>query len=319
MSNQGIPSDAPPSYTQATGKASATHRPADSSHLNVPGASSSSRHGIPMDRRRSMEDEHRPLPKGWVRSFDPQTEHQFFVDTTQDPPRSTWTHPYDDEQYLSTLSTDQRETIEQESLGRGRPPSKADIIADHTDNSDDEDDNHHSGHASSTSATNAELPPRPNDKGKKTSFGRKLKDKVTGMTHEEREQERQRRAAEEQRLYEQHQRTRAAMAKAAQTGQPQLLGKDKDGKDVYIEPPSYGGGMGYGGGYGYNPYQSGSYSTPNARYIRPQQPYGRPYGGGFGGGYGLPLALGGGLMGGLLLGDMMGGGMGGGMGFGGGF
>ncbi|KAK4556452.1 hypothetical protein LTR86_006596 [Recurvomyces mirabilis] len=306
MSNQGIPNEAPPSYTDAVGPSSKSAAHSSGNHLNVPGASSS--HAIPPERRRSMEDEQRPLPKGWVRTFDPHTEHQFFVDTTQDPPRSTWVHPYDDQQYLGTLSSEDRERIEQESLGRGRPPNEEDI-----------DDNHHAA-ASSSSAhgKQAELPPRPDDKGKKVGFGRKLKDKMTGMSHEERAAERQRRAAEEQRMYEQHQRTRTAMARAAQTGQPQLLGKDKDGKDVYIEPPAYAGGGGYGGGYGYNPYGSGGvYSTPNARYIRPSAPYGRPYGGGFGGGYGLPLALGGGLMGGMLLGDMAMGGFGGG--FGGGF
>ncbi len=103
------------------------------------------------------------------------------------------------------------------------------------------------------------------------------------------------------------------MSRAAQTGEPQYVGKGKDGKDIYIEPPpSSQGMMGPRGGYGYNPYaQQGPYANPNATFVRPQYPYSRPYGGGYGGGYGLPLA--GGLMGGLLLGDMMMGGMGGGM------
>lgn len=189
-------------------------------------------------------------------------------------------------------------------------PSKEEIIAAH---SDEEEDHHHSTAAASSSSANAELPPRPEGKGKGAdrSFGRKLKDKLTGMTHEEREQERKRRAAEEQRMYEQHLRTRQAMAKAMQTGQPQLLGKDRDGKDVYIEPPAPPAGYGYGGGYGYSPYRGygggpAVYSTPNARYIRPQQPYGRPgFGGGFGGGLPLAAGVGGGLLGGLLLGDLL--------------
>lgn len=200
-------------------------------------------------------------------------------------------------------------------------PSKADIIAAH---SDDEDDGQHAtASASSSSAAPAELPPRPDGKGKGAdrSFGRKLKDKVTGMTHEQRVEERKQRAEQERRMYEQHLRTRQAMAKAMETGQPQYLGKDRDGKDVYIEPPAPpgygrgygGGGFGYpGGGYGYSPYgrpggATGVYDTPNARYIRPQNPYSRPYGSGYGGGYGLPLAagVGGGLLGGLLLGDLL--------------
>lgn len=262
-----------------------------------------------------MEDEHRSLPKGWVRTFDPSTQHQFYVDTTKDPPRSIWHHPYDDEDYLATLSGEERERIEQESMNRGRHPSKEDIMAAHSE--DDED--HTTGAPSSSSA---ELPPRPDGKGKgkqnadDRSFGRKFKDKVTGSTHEQRAEERKRRAAEEQRAYEQHMRVRKAMAEAAQTGKPVLVGKDRNGKDVYVQPPavdpySYPGGMGYGG-YGYPYSSSGMYTVPAGRYGRPTGPYGRPVGGGYGGGYGLPLALGGGLMGGLLLGDMMGGGLGGG-------
>lgn len=253
-----------------------------------------------------MEDEHRPLPKGWVRSFDPETSHQFYVNTTTEPPTSIWTHPYDDPGYLSTLSSEERERIEQESLRHppGSQPTKADIISDHTDN--EHSDN--------------ELPPRPKKdgqgSGEKPSFGRKMKDKITGTTHEERERERARRAEEERRLYQQHLQIRQAMSRAMQTGEPQLIGKDKQGKDVYIEPPPRGGygmaggpaGRMYpGNGYGYSPYSNGMYATPNARYIRPGMPYGRPYGGGFGGGMGLPLMMGGGLMGGLLLGDALGG------------
>ena len=258
-----------------------------------------------------MEDEQRPLPTGWVRTYDPEHHHQFFVDTTKDPPRSIWVHPYDDDEYLSTLTSEQRERIEEESLGRGHPPSKEDIMASHTD---DEEDYHTptspSGHSG------GELPPRPTaGKGKgrdDRSFGRKFKDKVTGMTHEERENQRRIRAEEERKLYEQHQRFRRAMVEAQRTGQPQFVGKDRDGKDIYVEPPAPPQGpYGYGGGgYGYNPYRSGVYSTPNARYIRPPNPYSRPAGYGYGGGYGMPLGLGigGGLLGGLLIGDAIGGG-----------
>lgn len=240
----------------------------------------------------------RPLPEGWVRTFDPDSEHQFFVDTRQDPPRSTWCHPYDDDEYLRSLSTEQRERIEQESLGRGHPMSKEDIMAEHTEESEGED-NHHP----------QELPPRPADKGKKP-LGRRVKDKLTGTTHEQREAERKKRAERERQAYERHRVLRQAMARAAQTGQPQLIGKDHDGKEVYVEPPAYQGGYGHGVGYGYNPYsRGGMYATPNARYLRPAAPYGRPYGMGYGRGYGMPLAMGmgGGLMGGMLLGGALGG------------
>lgn len=254
-----------------------------------------------MAARRSMEDELRPLPPGWVRTFDPEHSHQFFVDTTKDPPRSVWVHPYDDDEYLSTLTSEERERIEEESMNRGHPPSKEDIMAAHTD-----DEDHHDPYSSASAP--GELPPRPDKSKGKRSFTEKFKDKVTGMTKEEREQERRQRAERERQIYEQHQRVRRGMAEAARTGQPQFVGKDGDGKDIYVEPPAPPPGpYGYGNGYGYNPYRSGVYSTPNARYIRPPNPYSRPYGGGYGGGYGLPLAIGGGLLGGLLLGDALGG------------
>lgn len=246
MAGSDIPSEPPPSYDQVAGSSSRPNAGrSDGNHLNVPGGKSGN--GIDPAHRRSMEDERRPLPKGWVRTLDPETHHQFFVDTTKDPPRSVWHHPYDDEEYLSTLSGAERERIEQESMGRGRPPSKQDIIAHHTD---EEDDDHPAASSSSAAKKGQELPPRPEQKG----FGRKMKDKITGTTHEQRVAERKKREEEEQRAYAQQMKIRQAMVKAEQTGQPQLVGKDHAGKDVYVEPPSYQGG-GYGGGYGYNPYQ----------------------------------------------------------------
>jgi len=160
-----------------------------------------------------------------------------------------------------------------------------------------------------------------------------MKDKMTGSTHVEREEKRRRREEEEREAYKQHLHVRQQMAKAAETGEPQVVGKDREGRDVFVEPPygggygdayggggfgegGFGGGVGrgpygggfQGGGYGYSPFgyggmgRGGVYADPNARFIRPQGPYARPYGGGFGGGYGLPLlGLGGGLaLGGLL-------------------
>jgi len=265
-----------------------------------------------------MEDENRPLPDGWVRQYDSKEHHQFFVDTRANPPRSIWHHPYDDEIFMKSLPAQERTRIQ----GLHRIPTDTDIMHE----SSDEDD--HVGHGT------GELPPRPEPPATGVhKLGRKLKDKVTSSTHEQREKEREQRAQDEERAYRAHQAIRAAMSKAAETGEPQLLGKDKDGKDVYIEPPygsgqgmqgttGFGGNAGYPGtsrygdrGYGINPYSQGPYANPNARFIRPQDPYSRPYGGGYGGGYGLPLGLGlgGGLLGGsLLMGGM--GGMGGGFG-----
>lgn len=280
---------APPTYEAAT---SSTNSTGTASYRHQ------ERNGIPPQSRRSMEDEARPLPAGWIRQYDAKEHHQFFVDTTKEPPRSIWTHPYDDETYLSSLSRAERAKIS----GMHRVPSEADMRAEDTD---EDDHDHHHSHAT------APLPQRPDAEPKGIhKLGRKMKDKFTSSTHAEREAERAKRAEEERRVYEMHQKIRRAMATAMETGQPQLLGKDKDGKDVYIEPPAqtgYGGGYGgayggsYGGGYGYNPYDTGVYATPNSRYIRPAAPYSRPYGYGYGGGMGLPLAAG--LGGGLLFGE----------------
>jgi hypothetical protein len=167
-----------------------------------------------------------------------------------------------------------------------------------------EDESHH-----------AKLPERPtsshhaaqhatHDDGQKKTFGEKLKDKVTGTTHEERTRMRAQRDKEEREYYEAHMRLRQAMQRAEMTGKPQFFAKDKNGQDIYIEP-SGGAGMGYGGysrGYGVNPYANGPYANPNTRFIRPTAQYGRPYGP-YGGGLGMPIA--GGLLGGMLLGGLM--------------
>jgi hypothetical protein len=246
-----------------------------------------------------MEDLQRPLPEGWVRSYDPTENHQFFVDTKTDPPKSYWEHPLDIPDVVKRLSTEERERLQEE---EDRMRMQGLHSTEHS-----EDESHHN---------TAELPPRPSgskNPSKKT-FGEKLKDKVTGTTHDERVRTRAQREQEEREYYQAHLKLRQAMQQAQVTGQPQFFAKDKDGKDIYIEPPSgpgygYGGGFGGGyggygaGGYGVNPYSGGAYSNPNARYIRPSYPYNRPYGPYGGGGFGMPIA--GGLLGGMLLGGLL--------------
>lgn len=252
-----------------------------------------------------MEDESRPLPKGWIRQYDAQHRHQFFVDTTKEPPRAIWTHPEDDEQYLSSLPSEERERIQT----LHKTPTPADIAAEDTDDEYEAHPKKTGGlggaASSSTSPTTAQLP----DRQQKITFGRKMKDKITGMTHEQRIEERKQRALQEQEMYRAHMAFREAMARAHETGVPQKVGTDRNGQDVYVEPPGRGpaGYGGYGGmhGRGYDPYAQNNpyYGNPNARYIRPPMPYGRPYGRGYGGGYGLPIA--GGLLGGALLGGLL--------------
>jgi hypothetical protein len=243
-----------------------------------------------------MEDETRPLPTGWVRSYDAETHHQFFVDTTKEPPRSVWHHPYDDSQYMASISPEERARIE------------ALNTVHHDESSDDDSHEHAQNHKQG--AGHAELPPRQGE-GEHKTLGPKMKDKLTNSTHEERVQQRKQREQEEAQAYAQHRAIRLAMSKALQTGQPQFLAKDKEGRDVYIEPPHFGGHEGFGGpayggrAVGYSPYRDGMYTTPNARYLRPDYGYDRPYPyvGGYGGGLGLPIL--GGLGGGLLLGGLL--------------
>ncbi|KAK8116565.1 uncharacterized protein PG998_004846 [Apiospora kogelbergensis] len=316
----------PPSYEQAVGTARLSQR---------------ERNGISAQRRRSIEDESRPLPDGWVRTFDPENHHQFFVDIRADPPRSIWHHPYDDEEYLNSLPLQERERLG----GLTRHPSKEDIAAETTD---DDDEGHVAG------ATHGSRQPSSSSSSKPRSFGRKMKDKITGTTHEERNAERSRRQQREQDLYRQHELFRRGLAAAIQTNKPQLLGQDDDGMDVYLEPPdvripgvtharqlspsleevfyapdapgvpkgarhvrpvsysSYrgGGGLMGGGSSGIYPggmgggFGGGGMGMGRSPYGRPFGPYNRPMGMGYGGGMGMmPMALP--LFGGMALGGMM--------------
>lgn len=236
MSN--ISTDAPPPYTgppaATSGAGPSTFTSASTSAPNV---QHKTRNGIPPQARRSMEDEYRPLPKGWTRQFDPETKHQFFVDTTKEPPRSIWTHPYDDFTYLSSLPEEERTRI----LNMHKVPSHDDMLAESTDEEDGGDDehshakSHHAGPSTNTN-TNASKSNQDHHSGG-TKLGRRMKDKLTGTTHAEREAKRQKRAEEERRAYQVHQALRNAMSQAMQTGQPVRAMRDSEGHDIWVEPP----------------------------------------------------------------------------------
>lgn len=293
MATSQPPNEPPPTYEAATASSSAA--PAQGINrvsTDSPGFRTE-RNGIPPERRRSMEDEMRELPPGWIRSFDAQEQHQFFVDTRANPPRSIWVHPYDDEEFLSTLSPEERS----KHTRMKRTMTLNDLAAE------DSDDETHAGPSSrgktqGAAAGHAASGPKPTGIHK---FSRKLKDKITGQTHEEREIQRRQRAEQEHQAYMAHLRARQALIRAIETGQPQFLCKDQEGRDVYIEPPR--GPYAPRGAYGYNPYAQGMYANPNVRIVRPAGPYGRPYGYGYGGGAGLPIAAG--FLGGALLGGAL--------------
>ncbi|SPO30365.1 uncharacterized protein UTRI_05829 [Ustilago trichophora] len=289
-SKQTQPTEAPPSYEQASGSSTSkpTNTQSSSSHLGIPAQDEAA-------TRKSMEDMLRPLPKGWIRQYDPSSHHNFFVDTLANPPRSIWVHPFDDAQYQREHPDEirkERERIEREQM----------VHAD----TDDEDDDHH--HSSSKPHSSDSHHPHASAAGGSTStepkgikkFGRSLKDKMTNSTHEEREAKRKAQKEAEARAMHQHQMIRQALMTATRTGQPQLVGRDKQGREIFAQPPPPGA-YGYGATLGYGPYQTfdGPYGAYGP-YSRPMGPYSRPYGGG---GMGFPVL--GGLAGGMLLGGLL--------------
>lgn len=292
--------DPPPPY-EASSSTSSQPQPAhtteippqNTNNLTVP---LRSRNGIPPEERRSMEDSARALPNGWVRQYDTETHHQFFVDTTATPPRSIWHHPYDDEQYLASLPESERDRIK----SMQRVHSLSDIEAE----SSDDDAAHGHGHGQPAGgAAGAQQPglldTGPEKLSKPEKFGRKLKDKLTSSTHQERAAKRQRRAEAEREAYYQHQHIRRQIGRAVETGEPQLLGRDSEGKEVWIEPPR-GAPLRRDNAYSVNPWNRGGYfggppgmmAGPGNMYTRPVGPYNRPYGrGGYGYGYGGGLGM----------------------------
>ncbi|OXB35729.1 hypothetical protein J007_04557 [Cryptococcus neoformans] len=118
-----MPSDPPPPYqpADASGKsnlqatapqsttqsASAGGNTMQRSPTNMSEISHTSSEGNDIDLNdelRDMDDEQRDLPPGWVRCFDPNQKHHFYVDEATK--RSTWVHPYDDPEFLRTLPKD---------------------------------------------------------------------------------------------------------------------------------------------------------------------------------------------------------------------
>lgn len=286
------PNEPPPAYDHVAGRSSTSnHAAGTSANLSVP------EENDVQAARKSMEDMVRPLPKGWIRQWDPASHHNFFVDTLANSPRSIWCHPHDDPEYQNAHPDEinrERERIQHESLV-------------HADTDEDEDDafvaansgGAKGGHGKASTAGGATSGSSAPPKGVK-KFGRSLKDKMTNTTHEEREAKRKAEKEAEQRALERHRAIRQLLIKATQTGQPQLVGRDKQGRDIYAQPPPPGA-YGYGASLGYSPYQTmnGPYGGAGP-YSAPMGPY-RRGGGMMGGGMGMGMPLLGGMMlGGLL-------------------
>jgi hypothetical protein len=80
MATSQAPSEPPPTYEAATGSTSAPTPGIHRVSTDGPGHRTE-RNGITPEMRRSMEDESRELPPGWVRSFDPTEGHQCMSST----------------------------------------------------------------------------------------------------------------------------------------------------------------------------------------------------------------------------------------------
>ncbi|VBB76547.1 Putative protein of unknown function [Podospora comata] len=222
---------------------------------------------IPMQARRSMEDELRPVPSGWVREFDPDTHHQFFVDTNYNPnPRSIWHHPHDDSEFLSSLNEAEKDKV--------RLQISETVLDSADDLSDEPTDD--SGSDSKSSDTSG-----------KRSLARKLKDTLTGTTHDERVSARAERALKEKEMYRQHRILRRGMATAMHTSRPAFLGKDENRTHMYLEAPGHTF-PGVADAKPISPYldeiiydeSEYGYSKPKGRYLRPgSKMYGFGYGG----------------------------------------
>lgn len=62
------------------------------------------RRGNSLTEEQDIEQEDRPLPPGWVPQYHEESDHFFFVDTLHpNGPRSIWTHPLDDPEWLRTV------------------------------------------------------------------------------------------------------------------------------------------------------------------------------------------------------------------------
>ncbi|KAK0629472.1 hypothetical protein B0T17DRAFT_469620, partial [Bombardia bombarda] len=240
---------------------------------------------IPLHARRSMEDELlRPLPAGWVRAFDRKTKHQFFVDTSANPSRSIWSHPYDDEPYLRTLSAPERDRICSPNTGL-HDTAAARLHTEQIAGESTDEDSNLLDHLPHPDEGIAGAHQQGGGGGDRRTVGRKLKDKITGMTHEQRVAARARREKEEQELYREHQILRRGMRGAMDTGRPQLLGEDDNGVKMFLEPPrhTFPGVVDVKRLSPYMVevfYEPGQWPGPLGRYVRPE---GDMYGYGYGG------------------------------------
>lgn len=265
MSSSAFPSDLPPAYTKNQ----------TSSGAAANASSSAATSDIPEDHRRSMEEESLPLPQGWIRQFDPASNHHFYVDTLATPPRSIWIHPYNDPDFIASIpdtdsdhhvsSSDPASSAEAEKHRLQQQHLRADARAKYADSRADTSSSSIAGSSSSHAGSS------------KLSLGERIKNKIAGGTKEERAQKKAERAKREQEAYQDYLRRREALI----AQQQQIYAQRMQARQAH---------------YPYYPANSFAYAPPQARYQT------RPGYNGLGGGNAAGLPILGGLAGGLLLG-----------------
>ncbi|WVW85398.1 hypothetical protein I302_107436 [Kwoniella bestiolae CBS 10118] len=249
-----------------------------------------------VEMRRSMDDEQRDLPEGWVRCFDPKQQHAFYVD--EKTKRSSWLHPYDDPEFLRTLpKTHPAHPESKEGQAVRKRSEDEKMLQDKIKSTKSTKDGREREQIKNVVG------------GEERNWFQKKKDKLIG-TKEERAK-----AKEEKRNAKEEQRRKMIEAQAAyQRRRQELINQQLNDPNIRRM-------------YASDPY---AYAAPSTPFMRGGGMYGSPYGYGYGGGYGrrgyggmgmgmgAPMLMGGGagLLGGMLLADAMtpdyGGGFGGG-------
>jgi len=243
-------------------------------------------------------DDDLPLPFGWIKEYDPTSEHHFYVDTKSSPPRSIWVHPYEDEQYLRE-HPDIREKVtsmmKQFETDRARKElSNSDRPMPERRNSFSGRDNEDMGDGPSRGSAAALSP----SAAKKRGFFAKMKDKAIG-TKEEREAYRREMARIDMERRKQREVAIRAQQAAYRKQEEAWQRQQQLQRQQFSQAgPSQFGYSGYGQQQAYYPPPGAPYGR--TEYVYQQQQQSRGFGGGGGG-----LALLGGLAGGLLLGDLL--------------
>ncbi|CAO1623674.1 unnamed protein product [Sympodiomycopsis kandeliae] len=287
-----------PAGSAATSSTPAANNESPPSYAQTTGGSSNGSVGV-------AGGDNRPLPPGWVKQWDGNHRHNYYVDTKANPPRSIWTHPMDDADFLK--ANPQYRNGEEKQAYAPPPTAPPQTHSNDPDgpinqtnfNLSQKDRIRLAGDRAAEKARS-----KPDVHGLK-KVSRSMKDKTSGMDHIQRA----RNKAEREEATKIANEERAAIARAfllaAQFGQPQFFGRDdRAGVDYYAEPPAPGFPIGLLSSFP-PPYGFESRRDGPRVYIRPAGPtysYRGGYGA-YGGGMGMPLM--GGLAGGMLLGSVL--------------